>query len=68
MDEQAARDSLNELHERLSGAVEGPTGPLHFSAGAATLERGENWSKWLARADGALYEAKHGGRNRLCMA
>jgi diguanylate cyclase (GGDEF)-like protein len=68
MNEQAARDSLNELHERLSGTVKGPTGPLYFSAGAATIEHGENWSRWLARADGALYEAKHGGRNRLCMA
>lgn len=68
MDQQAARTSLNEMHERLSGRVDGPGGPLRFSAGAATLKCGENWSQWLARADRALYRAKEEGRDRLVIA
>jgi len=68
MDADSARTSLQELHERLSGRSDGPEGPLHFSAGAAALEADENWSKWLARADGALYEAKRSGRDCLVMA
>ncbi|NBB92218.1 MAG: diguanylate cyclase [Gammaproteobacteria bacterium] len=68
MDRKAAEDSLQDLHRRLSGRVEGPEGPLRFSAGAAVLRPGENWSRWLARADHALYEAKHAGRDRLIMA
>ncbi|MEN1727847.1 MAG: GGDEF domain-containing protein [Pseudomonadota bacterium] len=65
MDEEAALRSLPEMHERLSGATQGPGGPLQFSAGAATLKPREGWSRWLARADAALYRAKAGGRNRL---
>jgi diguanylate cyclase (GGDEF)-like protein len=67
MDRQTAQTNLRELHERLSGRVDGPEGPLRFSAGAATLVAGENWSQWLARADRALYQAKHEGRDRLMM-
>ena len=68
MDVNVATASLEELHRRLSGKVPGPGSPLHFSAGAAVLKDGENWSKWLARADRALYEAKRAGRNRLIAA
>lgn len=68
MDQQAARTSLCELHERLSGCVDSPEGPLRCSAGAATLKPGENWSQWLARTDRALYRAKNEGRDRLVMA
>jgi len=68
MDADTARANLDDLHERLSGRVQGPDSPLHFSAGAAVLKDGENWSRWLARADSALYAAKDAGRNRLIMA
>src|SRR5699024_2925974 len=54
VDPESVEASLGELHRRLSGKVQGPGGPLHFSAGAAVLKDGENWSKWLARADRAL--------------
>jgi len=37
------------------------------SIGVAAYRAGETLSQWLTRADGALYEAKHGGRNR-CVA
>lgn len=68
MDADTAKANLDDLHRRLSGKVNGPEGALHFSAGAAVLNEGENWSKWLARADRALYEAKRAGRNRLIVA
>lgn len=68
MDAGSAQASLDELHRRLSGKVNGPDGPLRFSAGAAVLRDGENWSRWLARADQALYEAKRAGRDRLIIA
>jgi PleD family two-component response regulator len=35
------------------------------SAGLAALEPDETVSAWLARADAALYEAKHSGRDRV---
>ncbi|HEY7775536.1 MAG TPA: GGDEF domain-containing protein [Kineobactrum sp.] len=65
MPADAAELALPELHQRLSGSVQGPDGPVRFSAGAAVLKRGEDWSKWLARADDALYAAKAAGRDRL---
>jgi diguanylate cyclase (GGDEF)-like protein len=68
MDQQEAQRTLPDLHRRLSGSTPGPGGPLLFSAGAATLKPREGWSRWLARADDALYRAKAGGRNRLEMA
>ncbi len=68
MDKESAKQSLPELHQRLSGSTQGPGGPLLFSAGAATLKPREGWSRWLARADDALYRAKAGGRNRLELA
>jgi diguanylate cyclase (GGDEF)-like protein len=37
---------------------------LTVSAGVAGFRRGETVSQLLSRADGALYEAKHAGRNR----
>jgi len=65
MNLDAARQAIPKLHRRLSGGVDGPDGPIHFSAGAATLKQGESWSRWLARADHALYKAKRSGRNSL---
>lgn len=65
MDLQTARRELPDLHSRLSGRVSTPDSPVQFSAGAAVLREGEDWSRWLARADQALYAAKRDGRNRL---
>ncbi|APQ10241.1 GGDEF domain-containing protein [Pseudomonas oryzihabitans] len=37
------------------------------SFGIALLEPGDSWSATLARADAALYRAKHAGRNRVLL-
>jgi diguanylate cyclase (GGDEF)-like protein len=46
---------------------DGNTIEVTVSIGVAAYRAGETLSQWLTRADGALYEAKHGGRNR-CIA
>jgi diguanylate cyclase (GGDEF)-like protein len=57
--------------EQLRGAVEsanlGRLRPISISVGVAELEYEESAVEWLAAADGALYEAKHSGRNRVAV-
>ncbi|MEH6482712.1 MULTISPECIES: GGDEF domain-containing protein [Pseudomonas] len=61
--------------ERLRHAVVSMQMPMHcqqlglsISLGCAALQLGENTSSLLGRVDGALYDAKRAGRNRLRMA
>ncbi len=42
--------------------------PATVSIGVAELQSGETVATWLGRADRALYRAKEGGRNQLCIA
>ncbi|MDH5427950.1 MAG: GGDEF domain-containing protein [Nitrospirota bacterium] len=42
--------------------------PATVSVGLAALRSGDTVLTWLERADHALYQAKEGGRNQLCMA
>ena len=70
--------SATEAHqvaERLRQAVTGialpdPAGGTlpspSISLGLAELRRGDNLESLLARADAALYRAKHAGRNQVC--
>lgn len=43
---------------------DGETILVTISIGVAAYHEGESLSQWLSRADTALYEAKHNGRNR----
>ena len=43
-------------------------GGITVSLGVACYEPGEPLLDWIGRADTALYQAKHGGRNRVCLA
>ena len=64
-----------QFAERLRKAVEGapvmlPTGPLEVTCSLGVAERlgaDEDPGQLLARADTALYLAKTGGRNRVCV-
>ena len=66
-------EEARQLCERLREAV----GSLRFvgqpdlhvtvSTGLARFHQGETIDSMLARADEALYEAKEGGRNRVCL-
>lgn len=48
-------------------AIPLPDGTATFSSGATLIAPDESVSTALARADHALYKAKHGGRNQLVM-
>lgn len=41
---------------------------ITISLGIASLDQADTAEAWLGLADGALYKAKHQGRNRVCMA
>ena len=43
-------------------------GDITVSLGVACYEPGEPLLDWIGRADTALYQAKHNGRNRVCSA
>jgi diguanylate cyclase (GGDEF)-like protein/PAS domain S-box-containing protein len=47
-------------------ALEGLPCKVTTSAGVAEWSRGQEVTTVLARADARLYDAKHGGRNRVC--
>ena len=63
-----------ELGERVRTVVEqtpftiGPNNsiPITVSIGITKLREGDSSTEMLARADAALYAAKHSGRNRVC--
>ena len=65
------------LAERVRRAVEStphsgdelqPVGPVTISVGLAALRHhAEDFSRLIEMADGAMYEAKQGGRNRVIM-
>ena len=64
-----------EVAERLRAGIEAhdwtlvaPGLHITVSMGLAELARGEDVDATIARADGALYESKRGGRNRVSVA
>jgi diguanylate cyclase (GGDEF)-like protein len=63
----AASDVVDRLRTKLLGApcwVGTRAVAFTFSAGIATFRAGDNLESLMARADKALYAAKHEGRNR----
>lgn len=66
-------DAGLQIAERVRAAVEQASfvfhhsEPIHFtvSIGASLLQAGDSLDSLLARADDALYRAKHAGRNRV---
>jgi PleD family two-component response regulator len=50
---------------QLSGLRHADGAPVTGSIGLATANVGDTPETLLARADGALYEAKNSGRNRI---
>lgn len=60
----AAQRLQRELAKR-GFQFEGRPWPLAFSAGAVQWRTGESLEEMIRRADGALYEAKRGGKNRV---
>lgn len=63
-----AREVAGLLHERISGKLSYFDETLRFSAGVAVLRAEEDWPAWLTRADRAMYQAKHAGRDRVVLA
>lgn len=59
------------LAEKIRGAVEqhsfAGVGPVTISVGVAEHVATESAEAWFDRVDGALYRAKTGGRNRICV-
>ena len=71
IDAEAAQPILERLLALISHAcriAQAPDYVLTCSAGATELRFGEKSDAAYSRADRALYEAKHGGRNRLTLA
>lgn len=65
----ASMVTLNGLREDLAALHDWPVAmTVTCSIGVAERVSGEASVAWLKRADLALYEAKHGGRNRVCAA
>lgn len=64
-----ARTSIERLREALAGQlVAGLPEPVTLSAGIAQHQPGQSLPDLIDLADGALYAAKHSGRNRVALA
>ena len=64
---QGAHDTVERIRKLLASTVmthDGRSLSVTVSVGVAVLREDEPIEQWLSRADKALYEAKHGGRNR----
>lgn len=67
-DTAALRTIIEGLRLRVSGVLQSRGKKVTVSIGAAVLREDEHWEAWLGRADAALYQAKHDGRDRCVVA
>lgn len=56
------------LRARIHAELAGHGQPITVSIGATLLRPGETAGEWLQRADAAMYQAKHEGRDRVVVA
>jgi PleD family two-component response regulator len=56
------------MHLAYSGGDRGEIGAITASVGMAVRQSDESAESLFKRADAALYEAKHGGRNQVRIA
>ncbi len=64
----AAIDLAERIRVRIAAHRDVEVGRVTLSLGLATLAPAESTDELIARADAALYQAKRGGRDRLCVA
>lgn len=64
-DELGARNLAERIRRNLDMDPVHPAATVTISAGCATLSADEDATALFKRADGALYKAKHNGRNRV---
>ncbi len=60
-----ARAALEKVRDAVQSQALAEDLRVTTSIGAATLEAEDDWPRWLARADSALYQAKDAGRDRV---
>lgn len=63
-DNVALRTITENLRLCIGQSLRSGSETITVSVGATALDPDESWETWLARADAALYRAKHEGRNR----
>jgi diguanylate cyclase (GGDEF)-like protein len=64
-DAEALRPLADELRRAIASSLRSGVRPVTVSVGGAVLQPGEDNAHWLARADAAMYQAKHDGRDRV---
>lgn len=64
-DHSGARAALEKVRHAVQAEPLGDGLRITTSIGAAMLEAEDDWPRWLARADSALYQAKDAGRDRV---
>lgn len=64
-DHSGARVALEKVRDAVQAEPLVDQLRITTSIGAAMLEPDDDWPRWLARADSALYQAKDAGRDRV---